>query len=169
MRTRYRKKLIQQRTSEGQRLAKVLEDGGIKIDSVASTLLGVSGRDMIEALIAGERDPHVLADLARGRLRAKLEDLVMACDGRFTADHGLHLDAHDHLTVPHSARMYDWWLGGKDNFASDRAMGEAFMQVIPGINVMARENRRFLARAVRHLAGDAGIRQFLDVGTGIPT
>ena len=72
-------------------------------------------------------------------------------------------------TVPHSARMYDWWLGGKDNFASDRAMGEAFMQVIPGINVMARENRRFLARAVRHLAGEAGIRQFLDVGTGIPT
>jgi transposase len=102
MRTRYRKKLIQQRTSEGQRLAKVLEDGGIKIDSVASKLLGVSGRDMIEALIAGQRDPHVLADLARGRLRAKLEDLVMACDGRFTADHAamcrLHLDAHDHLT-----------------------------------------------------------------------
>jgi transposase len=101
-RTRYRKKLIEQRTSEGQRLAKVLEDAGIKIDSVASRLLGVSGRDMIEALIAGQRDPHVLADLARGVLRAKVDDLVMACDGRFTGTHAamcrLHLDAYDHAT-----------------------------------------------------------------------
>jgi hypothetical protein len=64
-RTRYRKRLIEQRTAEGQRLAKVLEDG-IKIDSVASRLLGKSGREMIEALIAGERDPGRLADLARG-------------------------------------------------------------------------------------------------------
>ncbi|MCW2881174.1 MAG: hypothetical protein JWQ95_5274 [Sphaerisporangium sp.] len=102
-RTRYRKKLIEQRMSEGQRLAKVLEDAGIKIDSVASTLLGVSGRDMIEALIAGERDPRVLANLARGVLRAKLDDLVMACDGRFTDTHAqmcrLHLDAYDHATA----------------------------------------------------------------------
>jgi hypothetical protein len=72
-------------------------------------------------------------------------------------------------TKPHSARMYDWWLGGKDNFAPDRAMGEAFMQVIPNIRTMARENRRFLGRAVRYLAGEAGIDQFLDIGTGIPT
>ena len=72
-RTRYRKKLIEHRASEGQRLSKVLEDAGIKIDSVASELLGVSGREMIEALIGGERDPWRLADLARGRLRAKLE------------------------------------------------------------------------------------------------
>lgn len=102
-RTRYRKKLIEQRMSEGQRLAKVMEDAGIKIDSVASKLLGVSGRDMIEALIAGERDPHTLANLARGVLRNKLDDLVMACDGRFTGGHAqmcrLHLDAHDHLTA----------------------------------------------------------------------
>ena len=83
-RTRYRKKLIEHRASEGQRLSKVLEDAGIKIDSVASELLGVSGREMIEALIAGERDPGRLADLAQGRLRAKLDDLAMACDGRFT-------------------------------------------------------------------------------------
>jgi len=102
-RTRYRKRLIEQRTSEGQRLSKVLEDAGIKIDSVASRLLGVSGREMIEALIAGERDPGRLADLARGVLRRKTEDLQMACDGRFTAAHAqmcrLHLDAHDHLTA----------------------------------------------------------------------
>ncbi len=101
-RTRYRKKLIEQRTSEGQRLAKVLEDAGIKIDSVASDLLGKSGRAMIEALIAGERDPARLAGLALGVLRRKTEELAMACDGRFTASHGqmcrLHLDAYDHLT-----------------------------------------------------------------------
>src|SRR5690348_5359616 len=86
-RTRYRKKLIEQRVSEGQRLAKVLEDAGIKIDSVASRLLGVSGRAMIEALAAGERDPRQLAALAKGRLRAKLDALEMACDGRFTDAH----------------------------------------------------------------------------------
>jgi transposase len=101
-RTRYRKKLIEQRTSEGQRLSKTLEDGGIKIDSVASELLGKSGRAMIEALIAGERNPGVLAGLARGVLRRKIDDLQMACDGRFTESHAqmcrLHLDAHDHLT-----------------------------------------------------------------------
>ena len=84
-RTRYRKKLIEQRTSEGQRLAKVLEDAGIKIDSVASRLLLKSGRAMIEALIAGERNPGRLADLALGRLRRKIEELQLACDGRFTA------------------------------------------------------------------------------------
>ena len=102
-RTRYRKKLIEQRTSEGQRLAKVLEDAGIKIDSVASDMLGKSGRAMIEALIAGERDPARLAGLALGVLRRKTEELQMACDGRFTAGHGqmcrLHLDAYDHLTA----------------------------------------------------------------------
>src|SRR5437899_671628 len=87
-RTRYRKKLIEQRTSEGQRLSKVLEDAGIKIDSVASDLLGVSGRAVIEALIGGERDPGILAGLARGVLRRKTGQLAMACDGRFTAAHG---------------------------------------------------------------------------------
>ena len=102
-RTRYRKRLIEQRTSEGQRLSKVLEDAGIKIDSVASELLGKSGRAMIEALIAGERNPGVLADLAKGVLRRKTDELQMACDGRFTDAHGqmcrLHLDAYDHLTA----------------------------------------------------------------------
>ena len=102
-RARYRKKLIEQRISEGQRLTKVLEDAGIKIDSVASDLLGVSGRAMMEALIAGERNPARLAELAKGVLRRKMEGLRMACDGRFTAGHGqmcrLHLDAYDHLTA----------------------------------------------------------------------
>jgi transposase len=100
-RTRYRKKLIESRSSELQRLAKVLEDGGIKIDSVASTLTTVSARDMIEALTGGERDPAVLARLARGVMRKKIPELEMACDGRFTTSHGqmcrLHLDAYDYL------------------------------------------------------------------------
>jgi transposase len=101
-RTRYRKKLIEARTSELQRLSKVLEDGGLKIDSVASSLTTVSARDMIEALIAGQRDPAVLAQLARGVMRKKIPELEMACDGRFTGSHGqmcrLHLDAYDHLS-----------------------------------------------------------------------
>ncbi|MFJ8045496.1 SAM-dependent methyltransferase [Kitasatospora sp. NPDC096147] len=73
------------------------------------------------------------------------------------------------IDIPHSARMYDFWLGGKTNFPPDRALGDAFEQAIPSIKVMARENRKFLGRAVRYLAGEAGIRQFLDIGTGIPT
>jgi hypothetical protein len=72
-------------------------------------------------------------------------------------------------SVAHSARMYDWWLGGKDNFAADRALGDAFVKAIPTIRTMAQENRRFLHRTVRHLVTEAGIRQFLDIGTGIPT
>ncbi|GHH66375.1 hypothetical protein GCM10018781_20220 [Kitasatospora indigofera] len=70
---------------------------------------------------------------------------------------------------PHSARIYDYWLGGKTNFAPDRAMGEAIGQAIPGIRTMAKENRAFQGRAVRHLVREQGIRQFLDLGTGIPT
>jgi hypothetical protein len=70
--------------------------------------------------------------------------------------------------VPHSARMYDYWLGGKDNFASDRQMAEIFLQQIPSMREMARENRSFVTRATGYLASQ-GIRQFLDIGTGIPT
>jgi len=98
---RYRKKLIQSRTSEVQRLGKVCEDAGIKIDSVASSLKTKSARDMIEALIAGERDSRVLADLARGVMRKKIPDLSMALAGRWAAHHTvlarLHLDHLDHL------------------------------------------------------------------------
>lgn len=98
---RYRKKLVGSRTSELQRLGKVCEDAGIKIDSVASGLATKSARDMIEALIDGERDPRVLADLARGVMRKKIPDLSMALAGRFGAHHAvlarLHLDHLDHL------------------------------------------------------------------------
>ncbi|GAA2135701.1 SAM-dependent methyltransferase [Kitasatospora kazusensis] len=72
-------------------------------------------------------------------------------------------------TVAHSARMYDHWLGGKTNFAPDRELGDAVERLIPTIRTMARENRRFLGRAVRHMVREQGIHQFLDIGTGIPT
>ena len=71
--------------------------------------------------------------------------------------------------VAHIARVYDYWLGGKDNYAADRVAGDAAMEAYPDLASSARANRAFLARAVRYLAGEAGIRQFLDIGTGIPT
>jgi hypothetical protein len=72
-------------------------------------------------------------------------------------------------TVPHPARRYDYWLGGKDNFAADRESGDAIAAAYPEVRIAAVENRWFLHRAVRFLAEEAGIRQFLDIGTGIPT
>ncbi|WP_037973649.1 SAM-dependent methyltransferase [Streptomyces sp. NRRL WC-3742] len=71
--------------------------------------------------------------------------------------------------TPHSARVYDYWLGGKTNFPPDRAMGQAIEEAVPSIKQMAKANRAFQGRAVRHLAQEHGIRQFLDLGTGIPT
>jgi len=72
-------------------------------------------------------------------------------------------------SVAHVARVYDYWLGGKDNFAADRAAGDQAIQAFPNIPLSARANRAYQARVVRFLAGEAGIRQFLDIGTGIPT
>ena len=99
--TRFRKRLIQDRTREAQRVDKVLQDAAIKLGWVASETLGVSSRAMIDALIAGERDPAVLAELARGRLRVKIDDLVRALPGRFGEHYALllrlHLDHIDHL------------------------------------------------------------------------
>jgi O-methyltransferase involved in polyketide biosynthesis len=71
--------------------------------------------------------------------------------------------------VPHSARVWNYWLGGKDNFAADRATGDQVLKVYPKMVEVARVSRAFLARAVTYLAGGAGIRQFLDIGTGLPT
>jgi S-adenosyl methyltransferase len=70
---------------------------------------------------------------------------------------------------PHPARVYDYLLGGKDNFAADRAAAEAGLRANPNSRIPPRANRAFLGRAVRYLAGEAGISQFLDIGTGIPT
>lgn len=71
--------------------------------------------------------------------------------------------------VPHAARIWNYWMGGKDNYEVDRAAGDAVAEVYPDIVTMAIQSRQFLIRAVRFLAGEAGIQQFLDIGTGLPT
>src|SRR5258708_4637767 len=70
---------------------------------------------------------------------------------------------------PHSARVWNYLLGGKDNYIADQQVGDVILQMFPNIAQIAREQRRFLSRAVRFLAGEAGVRQFLDIGTGLPT
>ena len=72
-------------------------------------------------------------------------------------------------TVAHPARIWNYWLGGKDNFEVDRQVGEMLMSILPELVDSARADRQFLARAVQYLAGQEGIRQFLDIGTGLPT
>ena len=70
--------------------------------------------------------------------------------------------------MAHPARVYDYWLGGTDNFAADREAAERVLAAAPGLRYRVRANRAFLGRATRYLAAEAGIRQFLDIGTGIP-
>jgi transposase len=90
---RYRKSQIEDRQREANRLHKILEDTGIKLDCVASDILGKSGRAMLDALVAGTMDPEVLAELAKGRLRSKLAALREALEGRFDAQHALIVGA----------------------------------------------------------------------------
>jgi transposase len=101
--TRYRTKVVHERVREIQRIQKVLEDAGIKLDSVATDVMGASCRDMLEALIAGERDPKKLAERARTQLRGKIPELQRAMLGRFDDHHALllrmHLDHVDHLVA----------------------------------------------------------------------
>jgi transposase len=95
--TRYRKSLISERQRQANRLHKVLEDAGVKLSCVATNVLGVSGRAMLEALISGTRDPEVLADLAKGKLRKKIPALKQALAGRFSTHHAAmvgHILAH---------------------------------------------------------------------------
>jgi transposase len=110
--TRYRKTLIRDRAAEANRLHKVLEDAGIKLSSVASNVLGVSGRLMLEALCQGSNDPVALAELARGRLRSKLPALRRALESRFRDHHGFlvaqilaHLDYLDEAIEACLARI----------------------------------------------------------------
>jgi hypothetical protein len=85
------------------------------------------------------------------------------------ADPDSELASKLRIDVPHAARIWNYWMGGKDNFQSDRAAGDAVAGVYPEIVVMAQQSRRFLVRVVRFLTAEAGIRQFIDVGTGLPT
>jgi transposase len=92
--TRYRKKLIEDRAKEVQRVQKTLEDAGIKLESVVTDVMGKAARRMIEALIVGERDPEVLADMALTRMRPRIGELRLALVGRFNAHHAVMLKAH---------------------------------------------------------------------------
>jgi len=80
-------------------------------------------------------------------------------------DRGFSFDT----SVPHVARVYDYWLGGRNNFAADRAVAERVITMYPGVRAGVRAQRAFLGRVVRYLATEAGIRQFLDIGTGLPS
>lgn len=86
-----------------------------------------------------------------------------------TMDHDMKPPTGVDPNIPSIARVYDYWLGGKDNFAADREMGDRVKAVVPEMPVMAHHNRLFLRRVVRFLAGEAGIGRFLDLGAGLPT
>jgi transposase len=137
--TRYRKAQIQERTREVQRLDKVLQDAGIKLSSVASRALSVSVRLMLEAMIAGTHDPEVLAELAKGRLRAKLPALREALTGRFhTEHHGLlvaqilaHLDYLDETIAVLSTRI--------QQVIAPFAEQVALLTTIPGVDTRTAE------------------------------
>lgn len=136
--TRYRSVLADELTREAQRLEKELEDAGIKLSCVATDILGVSGRAMIEALIRGERDPQVLAEMARGRMRPKIPDLVEAMIGRFGDHHAflcrMHLDRIDAVNrdiAVLTARISD----------QVRPFGQAieYLDTVPGISQLVAE------------------------------
>ncbi|MGW4120653.1 SAM-dependent methyltransferase [Nocardia sp. NPDC004711] len=89
-------------------------------------------------------------------------------------DEGMEFDVNEtgpviRTDIPHSARIWNFWMGGKDNYEIDREVGEQSLKIDPDIATMAVQSREFLIRAVSHLAREAGIRQFLDIGTGLPT
>jgi transposase len=130
--TRYRKTQIVVRAQEIQRLDKVLQDAGIKISSVASTVLGKSTREMIEALIAGERDPAVLAEMAKARMRSKIPALTEALVGRFADHHGAVARAIlDHIDFLDAAiaRLDDEIASRLGHFGA----AVALLETIPGV------------------------------------
>lgn len=130
--TRYRTKIVQERVRETQRIQKLLEDAGIKLDSVASDVLGVSCRRMLEALIAGERDPEVLAEMALTRMRPKIGDLREALVGRFGDHHALLLRMHlDHVD---QLRAIETRLDGEiDGLMAPFAEAATRLLSIPGV------------------------------------
>jgi len=138
--TRYRKSLISERQREANRLHKLLEDAGVKLSCVATNVLGMSGRAMLEALISGTRDPEVLAELAQGKLRKKIPQLKQALDGRFSAHHAMmlgHILAHmdyleeaiDRLTAEIEERIAPF-AGKGERLDTIPGVGELTAQVI---------------------------------------
>ena len=134
--TRYRSDLVAVRTAEKQRVEKLLEDAQIKLSVVASDIFGVSGRDMLAALIAGERDPKRLARLARGRMRGKITDLVEAFTGRFSDHHAFLLTKMLTRIDQVSADLADLDHRIEDEIAPF-AQAVALLDEIPGIGPTA--------------------------------
>ena len=134
--TRYRKTLVQQRAQEANRLQKVLEGANIKLAAVASDILGKSGRDMLAALLGGEQDPAVLADLARGRLREKLPALRQAFAGRVKPYHLVLITqilAHIDFLEGAIGQLHDEIATALSTFQE----AVALLQTIPGIGAVA--------------------------------
>ncbi|MHB2027853.1 MAG: IS110 family RNA-guided transposase [Acidimicrobiales bacterium] len=161
--TRARTIVIRERSREIQRLQKLLEDAGVKLSSVATTITGPSGRSMLEALIAGVRDPDVLAELARGRLRAKIPELTEALTGRFNEHHAflvrLHLEAIDHRT-----EAIDELTARIELMIEPFRAARDLLETIPGIStraadVIVAETGADMSRfpTAKHLASWAGV------------
>ncbi len=147
--TRYRKAQIEERTREVQRLDKVLQDAGIKLSCVASRVLGVSGRAMLDALIEGTTDPEVLAELARGKLRSKLPALRDALEGRFSPHHALmvskilaHIDYLDESIVGLSVEI--------ERVIAPFSDKVELLDTIPGVN------RRLAETIIAEIGADMG-------------
>ena len=131
--TRQRTQLIQERSAAANRIQKVLEDANVKLASVATDVLGASGRDMLEALIAGETDPAKLADLARRRLREKIPQLQLALEGRVTDHHRFLLRMHvDH--VAHLEELIGRLSTRIEEKMAPFAQAQQCLEKIPGVS-----------------------------------
>ena len=161
--TRARTQLTRERGQAVQRLEKLLEDTGIKLSAVASDIMGVSGRAMLEALISGERDSRTLAEMAKRRMRAKIPELTEALTGRFREHHAflvqLYLDQYDQLTS-----MIDQLTSRIDEAMSPFRPALDLLDTIPGINravadVIIAETGGDMSRfaSAKHLASWAGV------------
>lgn len=133
--TRTRTAVTRERTREAQRLEKVLEDAGIKLSVVASDITGVSGRAILRALAAGERDPALLADLSVRGLRAKIPTLTLALAGRFSAHHAFLVELHLNLIDQHTVAIDTLTRRIEEMMAPFRAARE-LIATIPGIGIL---------------------------------
>jgi transposase len=161
--TRYRKSVIEERTGEAQRLEKLLEDAGIKLSSVASDILGASGRAMLRALVGGSRDPEALADLAKGTLRRKIPALREALAGRFEHHHAI-LVAEMLSRIEAAEETIERLSAEIEQVIAPFAEQLALLQTIPGVQrrvaeVIVAETGGDMSRfsSAAHLASWAGM------------